>query len=184
MSAPFDLDAAADFAVFADHLNFTRAAEALHLSQPALHAKVKKLEAELGVPLYKKRGRALELTDTGRELARLGRDLRTQASDLLRHLTGSDSFAPAEDATDFAGLRAQLADAIARVEASPPSAFEGAADRKIELKMPNGIVFDLTGEQFARDWALAQFYFHVTTAYGLLRAAGAPIGKLDFLGGR
>ena len=38
-----------------------------------------------------------------------------QASDLLRHLTGADSFAPAEDAADFAGLRAQLADAVARI---------------------------------------------------------------------
>ena len=56
MSAPFDLDAAADFAVFADHLNFTRAAEALHLSQPALHAKVKKLEAELGAAFRRRSG--------------------------------------------------------------------------------------------------------------------------------
>ena len=48
----------------------------------------------------------------------------------------------------------------------------------------NGIVFDLTGEQFLRDWALAQFYFHVTTAYGILRHKGVPLGKMDFLGTR
>jgi hypothetical protein len=104
-----------------------------------------------------------------------------QASDVLRHLTGADSFAPAEDATDFAGLRAQLADAVARIEAAPASAFEGVADKTIELKMPNGIVFDLTGEQFVRDWALAQFYFHLTAAYAILRHKGVALGKPDWV---
>ncbi|WP_297509399.1 DUF1993 family protein [uncultured Caulobacter sp.] len=105
----------------------------------------------------------------------------TQASDLLRHLTGADSFAPAEDATDFASLRAQLADAVARLEAAPASAFDGVAEKAIEMKMPNGIVFDLTGEQFVRDWAFAQFYFHLTTAYAILRHKGVPLGRPDWV---
>jgi hypothetical protein len=105
----------------------------------------------------------------------------TQASDLLRHLTGADSFAPAEDATDFEGLRAQLADAVARLEATPASAFDGVAEKMIELKLPNGIVFDLTGAQFVREWALAQFYFHATTAYAILRHKGVPLGKADWV---
>ncbi len=105
----------------------------------------------------------------------------TQASDLLRHLTGADSFAPAEDATDFEGLRAQLADAVARLEATPASAFDGTAEKAIELKLPNGIVFDMTGAQFVRDWALAQFYFHATTAYAILRHKGVPLGKPDWV---
>jgi hypothetical protein len=104
-----------------------------------------------------------------------------QASDLLRHLTGADSFAPAEDATDFDGLRAQLADAVARLEATPASAFDGAAEKMIELKLPNGMVFDMTGEQFVRDWAFAQFYFHATTAYAILRHKGVPLGKPDWV---
>jgi uncharacterized protein len=105
----------------------------------------------------------------------------TQASDLLRHLTGADSFAPAEDASDFEGLRAQLADAVARLEATPASAFDGVAEKMIELKLPNGIVFDMTGAQFVRDWALAQFYFHATTAYAILRHKGVPLGKPDWV---
>lgn len=105
----------------------------------------------------------------------------TQASDLLRHLTGAESFAPAQDATDFAGLSAQLADATARIQATPPSAFDGAADKMIELKLPNGIIFDLTGEQFVRDWSLAQFYFHLTAAYAILRHKGVPLGKPDWV---
>lgn len=104
-----------------------------------------------------------------------------QASDLLRHLTGADSFAPAEDATDFAGLRAQLADAVARIEAVQPDAFAGAADKALELKMPNGIVFDLNGEQFVRDWSLPQLYFHLMAAYAILRSQGVPLGKPDWV---
>lgn len=63
------------FVAFAEHLNFTRAAEALHLSQPALHVQVKKLGEQLGVTLYERRGRALVLTDEGREVLAFGREL-------------------------------------------------------------------------------------------------------------
>jgi len=105
----------------------------------------------------------------------------TQASDMLKQLTGSDAFAPGEDAADFDGLRAQLAEAVAKVQATQASAFDGAADRKIELKMPNGIIFDMTGEQFLRDWALAQFYFHLTAAYAILRHKGVALGKPDWV---
>lgn len=105
----------------------------------------------------------------------------TQASDLLRHLTGADSFAPAEDATSFEGLRAQLAEAVAHLEAVPVSAFDGAADKAIALKLPNGVVFDMTGEQFVRDWAQAQFYFHAAMAYAILRHKGVPLGKPDWV---
>ncbi len=104
-----------------------------------------------------------------------------QASELLRHLTGADAFASAEDATDFAGMKAQLADAVARLEATPASAFAGAAEKKLELKMPNGIVFDLTGEQLVRDWSLPQFYFHLMAAYAILRHKGVPLGKPDWV---
>jgi hypothetical protein len=41
--------------------------------------------------------------------------------------------------------------------------------------LPGGLIFDLTGERYARDWALPQFYFHLMTAYAILeklRASG------------
>ena len=45
------------------------------------------------------------------------------------------------------------------------------------LDLPNGMTFDLTAEQFARDWALGQFYFHIMAAYAILRKEGVEIGK-------
>lgn len=117
----FDLDAAAAFAVFADHLNFTRAAESLHLSQPALHARVKKLEAELGVPLYRKRGRALELTDAGRDLARFGRDTHAQARDLCEALRGGGKREPVTLAAGEGSFLYLLGDPIRRYLKRPPA---------------------------------------------------------------
>lgn len=40
------------FVVFCEHMNLTRAAQALHLSQPALHAQLQRLAQEVGAPLY------------------------------------------------------------------------------------------------------------------------------------
>ena len=47
--------------------------------------------------------------------------------------------------------------------------------------LPQGMVFDLTAEQYVRDWALPQFYFHVMTAYAILRAQGVELGKADYV---
>jgi LysR family transcriptional regulator, low CO2-responsive transcriptional regulator len=69
------LDWLGAFTVFAEHLNFTRAARALHLSQPALHVQIGKLAAELGVPLYARRGQRLELTADGRRVLAFARDM-------------------------------------------------------------------------------------------------------------
>jgi len=63
------------FAVFAEEMNFTRAAERLHLSQPAVHVQIKGLADYLGTALYFKRGRALVLTDAGRQTEAFARDL-------------------------------------------------------------------------------------------------------------
>jgi len=64
------------FAVFADHLNLTRAARELHVTQPALHAQLRKLSEALGEPLYRRVGRQLELTPAGTNLAAFARELR------------------------------------------------------------------------------------------------------------
>ncbi len=76
MSIPrTNLDALQSFAVFADTLNFSEAARQLHISQPALHAKIRKLGEQLRLPLYVKNGRVLALTVEGAEVARHAREL-------------------------------------------------------------------------------------------------------------
>jgi len=60
-------------------------------------------------------------------------------------------------------------------------ALDAGAERSITLELPNGIIFDMTGEQYARDWALAQFYFHLITAYAILRSQKIELGKADYV---
>lgn len=69
------LDALLAFAEFAEDGNFSRAALRLHLSQPALHSKISKLGAAIGQPLYVRHGRNLEITEIGRKVQRLAREL-------------------------------------------------------------------------------------------------------------
>lgn len=83
-----NLDWLGAFVVFTEHLNFTRAARALHVSQPALHAQIGKLGEALGVTLYRRRGQRLELTADGKRVAAFGREVgeRTRSFlDVLRH---------------------------------------------------------------------------------------------------
>jgi DNA-binding transcriptional LysR family regulator len=70
-----NLDALQSFAVFADTLNFSESARLLHISQPALHAKVRKLSEQLDARLYLRVGSALQLTSAGEQVARHAREL-------------------------------------------------------------------------------------------------------------
>ena len=55
-------------------------------------------------------------------------------------------------------------------------------DATVTLTTPGGS-FDFTGRSYALNFVLPNFFFHVTTAYAILRHKGVPIGKLDYLGG-
>ena len=68
------------FAAVAKHRSFTAAAEALHLSQPAVSMQVRQLEQRVGLPLFEKLGRGSQLTGAGRELLRYA----SAVSELLR----------------------------------------------------------------------------------------------------
>lgn len=106
------------FVVFAEHLNFTRAAEALHLSQPALHVQVKKLAEQLGVTLYERRGRGLALTPDGRRVLAFGRELLARCERFSDDLRGAPpSRAPALAAGEGAFLYLLP---LARLRASAP----------------------------------------------------------------
>src|SRR5688572_9029312 len=74
------------FVAFGETLNFTRAAERMHVSQPALHVQIKKLSQSLDLQLYARRGRSLELTPPGRKLLAFGREQRDRESSLLEEL--------------------------------------------------------------------------------------------------
>jgi LysR family transcriptional regulator, low CO2-responsive transcriptional regulator len=82
------------FAVFAEDANLSRAAKRLHLSQPAVHAQLRKLSDSLGVPLYQRAGRGLVLTKEGLEVAAFARDAEERSRDLVARLGGADATDP------------------------------------------------------------------------------------------
>lgn len=89
------------------------------------------------------------------------------------------------NAGDVPGM---IADAKERIDAAlsflanvSSDALDAGTTLPIAIELPGGMTFDMTGEQYARDWALPQFYFHVITAYAILRNQGVEIGKADYV---
>jgi len=82
------------FLVFAEYLNFTHAARARGLSQPALHGQVKQLEESLGVVLYQRKGRRLELTDNGERVRDYAAELLTSVTGFVEELRGEGDARP------------------------------------------------------------------------------------------
>lgn len=81
----------------------------------------------------------------------------------------------------WAGARARLAEASAALAAVAPDEFDEAAEAPLAHDLPMGMVFDMTGETYVRDWALPQIAFHQVTTYAILRHAGVPLGKVDYV---
>ena len=77
--------------------------------------------------------------------------------------------------------QAWIRDTLALVEDFAHEVTDVDPAAPIAHALPMGMIFDLTAEQYVRDWALPQFYFHVMTAYAILRAEGIDLGKADFV---
>lgn len=87
-----------------------------------------------------------------------------------------------DDETDFATLRARIGRTLEFLGAIPEEAFAGAEEREITLKAgPRELSF--AAGQYLPYYAIPNFYFHMATAYNILRHNGVEIGKVDFLGG-
>ncbi|MFF5081733.1 LysR family transcriptional regulator [Actinoplanes sp. NPDC000266] len=108
------------FAVFAAHLNFTRAAEELHISQPALHVKIRKLSESLGRPLYRREGRRLVLTADGEAVARFARGQDERLASFLAEFAGVPERRPVVLAAGQGAYLYLLGDAIRAALAATP----------------------------------------------------------------
>lgn len=86
-----------------------------------------------------------------------------------------------DNETTLAQLQQRIADTLAYVQSVQPEQIDGAESRKVTLSFGD-FKPEFQGDDYLLAFALPNFYFHVTTAYGILRQAGVPIGKMDFLG--
>lgn len=143
------------------------------LEKGAAHAEAKKIEPEalIGSRLYP-------------DMFPLSRQIQI-ASDVARRgaarLAGVEA-APIEDSeTTFPELIARLQTTIDYLKTFTPEQIDDTEAKTIELPVgPETMTFD--GQSFLLYFVLPNIYFHVTTAYDILRHCGVEVGKRDYLG--
>ena len=96
-------------------------------------------------------------------------------------LSGNTPPSWADEETTFAAAHQRVKKAIDFLAQFKPDDYAGAVERSIELKLRSGSV-TFTGLDYIRKFAMPNFYFHLTTAYDILRHNGVPLGKSDFTG--
>lgn len=103
-----------------------------------------------------------------------------QAMGTLRRLTSKAIVLSDDNDKTIEAAKARIAQVIEVLQGVTASDFP-APDSAVPLDLPMGLSFDFTALEYVRDWAVPQFYFHVSTAYAILRMKGVALGKADYL---
>src|SRR4051812_17008382 len=103
------------------------------------------------------------------------------AKNALARLTGTEAPSMPDTEKSFAELKDRCDRTIQYLKTYGPDSLAGSDDREVILKFPNGMGYRFRGAQYVAGFALPNFFFHVTTAYAILRNAGVSLGKPDFL---
>lgn len=96
-------------------------------------------------------------------------------------LSGAEAPSDADDEASFEELRARIRRTVDYLQGFGPDEIAGTDDKPVRLELPIATL-DFTGMQYLLYFALPNFFFHVTTAHGILRHCGVAIGKLDYMG--
>ncbi|MFZ2990763.1 DUF1993 domain-containing protein [Ideonella sp.] len=89
----------------------------------------------------------------------------------------------ADDETTMAQLKARIAKTLEWLATVPPSAIDGQEDKDITFPVGREATRTMKGQAYLLHWVLPNVFFHVTTAYALLRHNGVDLGKIDYLAG-
>ena len=100
----------------------------------------------------------------------------------VARLAGQEVPKWADDEASLSDLRARLQRTIDFVGSVPATSLAGSGTRAITVPLRGRDPLQFTGESYLVHFALPNVYFHLTTAYALLRQAGVALGKGDFLG--
>lgn len=77
--------------------------------------------------------------------------------------------------------RARVVEASRFLASVSDDEFDDAPDRPITHELPTGMTFDMSREEYVRDWAVPQAAFHQMITYAILRQAAVPLGKADYV---
>lgn len=96
-------------------------------------------------------------------------------------LAGLDIPQYADDESSFAELYTRIDKTMAFLEAITPEQLVGAEQKQVTLTIRK-VDLQFSGQDYLQKWVMPNVYFHVTTAYNILRHLGVPLGKTDYLG--
>lgn len=96
-------------------------------------------------------------------------------------LSGRENPSWADTETSIPELKERIAKTLAFVHSVPDDEIDGSEEKTITMKV-RGTEMNWPGTIYLTSVALPNFYFHLSTAYGILRHSGVDIGKNDFLG--
>jgi len=154
-------------------------------SAPVFVAALTNMEAWLDKPLGEGKNESALVE------ARLAPDMRPFSAQIqmssdtakgaIARLAGLEAPSMPDTETTFAALKVRCRRTVDFIQSVERSAFDGAEDRRVVLKFPNGFGYEFAGRDYLTGFALPNFFFHITTAYALLRANGVSVGKPDFL---
>lgn len=100
----------------------------------------------------------------------------------VARLAGVDAPKHEDNEASLADLKARIASTVSYLQSIPAAQIDGSDQRDINVPRRDGVLV-LKGEAYLKLYAHANFYFHVTTAYALLRHNGVELGKSDYLAG-
>ncbi len=99
----------------------------------------------------------------------------------LARIAGVDAPKFEDNETSFEELRERIRKTLAFVDTVPADRLDGAEDRAITFPSGKDSTRTLTGFDYLTSWMLPNLFFHVTTAYNILRHNGVDVGKGDYL---
>ena len=91
-------------------------------------------------------------------------------------------FFDTQNVTSFADLQALLSKSLAFIDSFTPEQIDGHEDREIITRPGTPKEKRFSAQDYLLSYGLPQFFFHVTTAYALLRHNGVEVGKRDYMG--
>ena len=116
-------------------------------------------------------------------------NLTRQVGEANRHavlgcalLAGIEPPASPNTEPGIAELKARIAAAVGFMRGLQPAAINDAGDKTVVFTFRNGATREFTGRSLLLTFSMPQFFFHVTTAYDILRHCGVDLVKKDFLG--
>jgi hypothetical protein len=105
------------------------------------------------------------------------------AKNSVSRLAGQEPPRFEDNETTFEQLRARIARTIKFMKGLPAKDFENSETREIKVPAGPDRTLEFKGLNFVQSWAIPHVFFHVTTAYNILRHNGVEIGKSDYIGG-